>query len=32
VGKNLPTSLSESVAVRLAEIDGLDEVVIEKED
>jgi pyrimidine operon attenuation protein/uracil phosphoribosyltransferase len=31
VGKNLPTSLSESVAVRLAEIDGRDEVVIEKE-
>lgn len=31
VGKNLPTSLSESVAVRLEEIDGVDEVVIEKE-
>ena len=31
VGKNLPTSLSESVAVRLAEVDGRDEVVIEKE-
>jgi pyrimidine operon attenuation protein/uracil phosphoribosyltransferase len=31
VGKNLPTSLSESVAVRLVEIDGRDEVVIEKE-
>jgi len=31
VGKNLPTSLAESVAVRLAEIDGRDEVVIEKE-
>ena len=30
VGKNLPTSLSESVAVRLVEIDGRDEVVIEK--
>ncbi len=31
VGKNLPTSLSESVAVRLVEIDGRDEGVIEKE-
>lgn len=31
VGKNLPTSLSESVAVRLVEVDGRDEVVIEKE-
>jgi pyrimidine operon attenuation protein/uracil phosphoribosyltransferase len=31
VGKNLPTSRSESVAVRLVEIDGRDEVVIEKE-
>jgi pyrimidine operon attenuation protein / uracil phosphoribosyltransferase len=31
VGKNLPTSLQESVAVRLVEIDGRDEVVIEKE-
>jgi pyrimidine operon attenuation protein/uracil phosphoribosyltransferase len=31
VGKNLPTSLAESVAVRLVEIDGRDEVVIEKE-
>jgi pyrimidine operon attenuation protein/uracil phosphoribosyltransferase len=31
VGKNLPTALSESVAVRLVEIDGRDEVVIEKE-
>ena len=31
VGKNLPTSLSESVAVRLVETDGRDEVVIEKE-
>ena len=30
VGKNLPTSRAESVAVRLAEIDGRDEVVIEK--
>jgi len=30
VGKNLPTSHTESVSVRLAEIDGCDEVVIEK--
>jgi pyrimidine operon attenuation protein/uracil phosphoribosyltransferase len=30
VGKNLPTSRAESVAVRLVEIDGCDEVVIEK--
>jgi pyrimidine operon attenuation protein/uracil phosphoribosyltransferase len=30
VGKNLPTSRSEIVAVRLSEIDGRDEVVIEK--
>ena len=30
VGKNLPTSRSESVSVRLQEIDGRDEVVIEK--
>jgi len=29
VGKNVPTSLSESVQVRLAEVDGLDEVVIQ---
>jgi pyrimidine operon attenuation protein/uracil phosphoribosyltransferase len=29
VGKNMPTSLSESVRVRLEEIDGLDEVVVE---
>ena len=29
VGKNLPTSLEESVQVRLAEGEGLDEVVIE---
>ena len=28
VGKNLPTSLRQSVQVRLAEIDGVDEVVI----
>ena len=31
VGKNLPTSLSQSVQVRLQEIDGVDEVVIEGE-
>lgn len=31
VGKNLPTSRAESVAVRLVETDGRDEVVIEKE-
>jgi pyrimidine operon attenuation protein/uracil phosphoribosyltransferase len=30
VGKNVPTSRSEAVAVRLQEIDGCDEVVIEK--
>ena len=30
VGKNLPTSHTESVSVRLAEIDGCDEVVIER--
>ncbi|MDQ7843237.1 MAG: bifunctional pyr operon transcriptional regulator/uracil phosphoribosyltransferase PyrR [Armatimonadota bacterium] len=30
VGKNLPTSSREHVAVRLAEIDGIDEVVIEE--
>ena len=29
VGKNLPTSLKESVQVRLEEIDGIDEVVLE---
>ena len=29
VGKNLPTSLEESVQVRLAEVEGFDEVVIE---
>jgi pyrimidine operon attenuation protein / uracil phosphoribosyltransferase len=29
VGKNLPTSLTESVQVRLQEIDGTDEVVLE---
>jgi pyrimidine operon attenuation protein/uracil phosphoribosyltransferase len=29
VGKNLPTSLKQSVQVRLQEIDGVDEVVIE---
>ena len=30
VGKNLPTSLAESVQVRLQEIDGQDEVVIQQ--
>ena len=30
VGKNLPTSHAESVSVRLVEIDGCDEVVIDK--
>jgi pyrimidine operon attenuation protein/uracil phosphoribosyltransferase len=30
VGKNLPTSLKQSVQVRLEEIDGVDEVVIEE--
>ena len=30
VGKNLPTSLEESVQVRLQEIDGRDEVVLEQ--
>ena len=30
VGKNVPTSLSESVSVRLAEMGGMDEVVVEK--
>jgi pyrimidine operon attenuation protein/uracil phosphoribosyltransferase len=29
VGKNLPTSFEESVQVRLQEIDGIDEVVLE---
>jgi len=31
VGKNLPTSLKQSVRVRLQEIDGADEIVIEEE-
>jgi pyrimidine operon attenuation protein / uracil phosphoribosyltransferase len=31
VGKNIPTSLSESVRVRLHESDGQDEVVLQKE-
>jgi pyrimidine operon attenuation protein/uracil phosphoribosyltransferase len=31
VGKNLPTSLKQSVQVRLQEIDGTDEIVIEGE-
>jgi pyrimidine operon attenuation protein/uracil phosphoribosyltransferase len=30
VGKNVPTSLGESVVVKLAETSGTDEVVIEK--
>jgi pyrimidine operon attenuation protein/uracil phosphoribosyltransferase len=30
VGKNLPTSSRERVAVRLMEVDGVDEVVIEE--
>jgi pyrimidine operon attenuation protein/uracil phosphoribosyltransferase len=30
VGKNVPTSLQQSVQVRLAEIDGVDEVVLEE--
>lgn len=30
VGKNLPTSLDESVQVRLVEVDGCDEVVVEE--
>ena len=29
VGKNLPTALSERISVRLSEVDGIDEVVIE---
>jgi pyrimidine operon attenuation protein/uracil phosphoribosyltransferase len=29
VGKNLPTAVSERVSVRLAEADGVDEVVLE---
>jgi pyrimidine operon attenuation protein / uracil phosphoribosyltransferase len=31
VGKNLPTSLSESVQVKLLEIDGNDEVILQQE-
>src|SRR3712207_3784395 len=31
VGKNLPTSHSQSVRVRLAEVDGVDEVVVTEE-
>jgi pyrimidine operon attenuation protein/uracil phosphoribosyltransferase len=31
VGKNLPTSPDESVQVRLEEVDGVDEVVLERE-
>jgi pyrimidine operon attenuation protein/uracil phosphoribosyltransferase len=30
VGKNLPTSLTQSVQVRLVETDGTDEVVLEE--
>ena len=30
VGKNIPTSLRESVQVRLSEQDGVDEVVVDK--
>ena len=30
VGKNIPTSLTEHVRVKLSEVDGTDEVVIEK--
>jgi pyrimidine operon attenuation protein/uracil phosphoribosyltransferase len=30
VGKNVPTALAERIRVRLAEIDGDDEVVLEK--
>ena len=29
VGKNLPTALSERISVRLSEVDGIDEVVIQ---
>jgi pyrimidine operon attenuation protein/uracil phosphoribosyltransferase len=29
VGKNLPTALTERISVRLLEVDGVDEVVIE---
>jgi pyrimidine operon attenuation protein/uracil phosphoribosyltransferase len=28
VGKNVPTALRESIAVRLAEVDGADEVLL----
>jgi len=31
VGKNLPTSLSESVQVKLHEIDGTDEIILQQE-
>jgi pyrimidine operon attenuation protein/uracil phosphoribosyltransferase len=30
VGKNLPTSLDQSVKVHLSEIDGIDEVIVGK--
>jgi len=29
VGKNLPTALTERISVKLQEVDGVDEVVIE---
>jgi pyrimidine operon attenuation protein / uracil phosphoribosyltransferase len=32
VGKNLPTSRSERISVRLAEVDGVDEIVLETEE
>ena len=32
VGKNVPTSLHESIQVRLSEIDGADEVIIQREE
>jgi pyrimidine operon attenuation protein/uracil phosphoribosyltransferase len=32
VGKNLPTSLAESVKVQLAEVDGVDAIVLEREE
>jgi pyrimidine operon attenuation protein/uracil phosphoribosyltransferase len=31
VGKNLPTAVAESVQVHLTEVDGLDEVVVQRE-
>jgi pyrimidine operon attenuation protein/uracil phosphoribosyltransferase len=32
VGKNIPTAKRESVQVRLLEIDGVDEVVVQSEE